>query len=94
MGNVIEVLYMSFMNTKVRIRKLDKDHYILVDEDGNEIGDVKEFQHFESRADSVSDLRQTFRRLRAVINATDIDLVRFVTLTYAQPDGEPGHQTT
>lgn len=91
MGNVIEVLYMSFMNTKVRIRKLDKDHYILVDEDGNEIGDVKEFQHFESRADSVSDLRQTFRRLRAVINAnvTDIDLVRFVTLTYAQPDGEP-----
>ena len=32
MGNVIEVLYMSFMNAKVRIRKLDKDHYILVDE--------------------------------------------------------------
>lgn len=91
MGNVIELLYTSFANTQVRIRKLDKDHYILVDPDGNEIGDVKEFQHFESRADSVSDLRQTFRKLRAIINANvvDIDLVRFVTLTYAQPDGEP-----
>ena len=33
---MIELLYMSFANTKVRIRKLDKDHYILVDEDGNE----------------------------------------------------------
>lgn len=91
MGNVIELLYMSFANTQVRIRKLDKDHYILVDPSGNEIGDVKEFQHYESRADSVSDLRQTFRKLRSIINAnvTDIDLVRFVTLTYAQPDGEP-----
>ena len=91
MGNVIELMYMSFANTKVRIRKLDKDHYILVDEYGNEIGDVKEFQHYESRADSVVNLRETFRRLRAIINAnvTDIDLVRFVTLTYAQPDGEP-----
>ena len=91
MGNVIELMYMSFANSKVRIRKLDKDHYILVDEYGNEIGDVKEFQHYESRADSVVNLRETFRRLRAIINANviDIDLVRFVTLTYAQPDGEP-----
>jgi len=91
MGNVIELLYVSFANTQVRIRKLDKDHYILVDPSGNEIGDVKEFNHYESRADSVINLRETFRRLRALINAnvTDIDLVRFVTLTYAQPDGEP-----
>lgn len=91
MGNVIELMYMSYANTQVRIRKLDKDHYILIDADGNEIGDVKEFQHFENRADSVINLRATFRKLRAVINANvvDIDLVRFVTLTYAQPDGEP-----
>lgn len=91
MGNVIELLYVSFANTQVRIRKLDKDHYILVDPQGNEIGDVKEFNHYESRADSVVNLRETFRRLRSIINANviDIDLVRFVTLTYAQPDGEP-----
>lgn len=91
MGNVIELMYMSFANKQVRIRKLDKDHYILIDSEGNEIGDVKEFNHYESRADSVVNLRETFRRLRSIINANvlNVDLVRFVTLTYAQPDGEP-----
>lgn len=91
MGHVVEVLYLSFRNSKASIRKLDKDHYIIIGPDGEQIGDVKEFNHFENRAASVNSLRQTFRALRNLINSnvTDVDNVRFITLTYRQDNGEP-----
>lgn len=95
MGNVTEVLYMAFKNDIPRILKLDKDHYVVVGPDGNICGEVKEFNHFANRADSANSLRQTFRKLRNLINANcaDVDRVRFVTLTYAQPDGQPMRDT-
>lgn len=91
MGFVTELMYSSFHNDIPRIRKLDTDHYIVLGPDGNQVGDVREFNHFENRASSVNSLRQTFRKLRNVINAnvTDVDLVRFITLTYRQDDGVP-----
>ena len=91
MGNVVELLYMSFKNDLPRIRKLDKDHYIVINERGEQVGEVREFNHFENRADSVNSLRQTFRKIRNTINANviNIDSVRFITLTYRQDSGEP-----
>lgn len=91
MGNIIELLYMSFKNDLPRIKKLDKDHYIILNDRGEQVGEVKEFNHYENRADSVNNLRQTFRKIRNTINANvlNIDCVRFITLTYRQQDGEP-----
>lgn len=91
MGFVTELMYTSFHNDIPRIRKLDKDHYIVLGPDGNQVGEVKEFAHWENRASSVNSLRKTFRKLRNVINAnvTNVDAVRFVTLTYRQDDGVP-----
>lgn len=91
MGHVTEVLYMAFKNDIPRILKLDKDHYVVIGPDGDITGEVKEFQHFENRASSANSLRQTFRKLRNIINSNvvDVDRVRFFTLTYAQPDGQP-----
>lgn len=91
MGFVTELLYMSFRNDVPRIRKLDADHYIVLGPDGNQVGEVKEFTHWENRASSVNSLRKTFRTLRNTINAnvTDVENVRFLTLTYRQEDGVP-----
>lgn len=96
MGFVTELLYMRLWNDGPRIRKLDKDHYVCLDDFGNPVGRIKEFNHFENRANSVNSLRQTFRKLRNLINANvlNIDNVRFLTLTYRQEHGEPMNDAT
>lgn len=91
MGWVTEIMYMSGQNAVPRIRKLDSDHYIVLDIHGNQVGDIKTFNHFENRASSANSLRQTFRRLRNTINANVLNIrnIRFLTLTYRQDNGEP-----
>lgn len=82
-GNVIEVTTMERRGFDSPIIKLNKDEYLIR---GEETGEIYQFNHSASRADSVSTLRRTFRKLRALINAncTRPENIRWVTLTYAE----------
>lgn len=80
-GNVIERLEMDSRNTKCRAIKVDSGHWM-----DPETGEVHEYEHGSKRTDSVSALRRTFKRIRALVNTncTDADKVRWITLTYAE----------
>lgn len=82
MGNVIEVQYMSRRNTKQTIQMLPGgDKYILC-----ATGEEFEVTHHETRADNHKGLYKTFALCRALINTnvTDVENVRWITLTYAE----------
>lgn len=86
MGHLTEIQYMEKMNTSSSIRKLSKDEYLVL-----ETGEVKEYEHTENRSDSYNSLRQTFKKIRYLINnnfkGTKNEL--FVTLTYARNETDP-----
>lgn len=79
--HVIEIQYMEKMNHEAKIKKLDKDTYLVVD-----TGEVKEFNHIETRDQSHNSLRQTFKKVRYLIN-NNFEGKRnelHVTLTYKE----------
>lgn len=82
MGHITEVQFMQKMNRSATIKKLSKDEYCDL-----ATGEIKEFKHTEVRTDSYNSLRQTFKKLRYLINnnfrGEKNEL--FVTLTFA-PD--------
>lgn len=84
MGHIVEVQYLQKVNKVAPIKVLDKDHYVL--QVGEFAGEIREFEHNETRADSFSSLRRTFKKLRYLINNnfTGADNELFVTLTYAE----------
>lgn len=86
MGHLTEIQYMEKMNTSSSIRKLSKDEYLVL-----ETGEIKEYEHAENRSDSYNSLRQTFKKIRYLINnnfkGTKNEL--FVTLTYAKNETDP-----
>lgn len=63
MNHIIEVQHMEKMNTKCHIQKLDKDRYVDL-----RTGEIEEFEHIRTRKDSYNSLRQTFKKLRYLIN--------------------------
>ncbi|SHT65803.1 Uncharacterised protein [Mycobacteroides abscessus subsp. abscessus] len=63
MNHIIEVQYMEKTNRTGHIKKLDKDRYVDI-----RTGEIKEFDHSETRKDNYNSLRQTFKRLRYLIN--------------------------
>lgn len=79
--HIVEVQYMEKMNFTNHIKKLDKDRYMVID-----TGEVKEFEHIENRQGSLNSLRQTFKKIRYLINnnfeGKGNEL--HVTLTYAE----------
>lgn len=81
MNHLIEIQYMQKLNRSVNILKLDKDRYLEIS-----TGEVKEFQHSENRNDNHNSLRQTFKKLRYLINNNFIGAPNelHVTLTYAE----------
>lgn len=81
MNHIIEVQYMEKMNTKATIRKLNKDEYVDLG-----TGEIKEFEHSETRKDNLNSLRQTFKKLRYLINNnfTGKGNELHVILTYAE----------
>ena len=81
MGTIKEVQYMSKMNTKAHIKKLDKHRYMV-----EETGEIKEFKHIENRSGSVNSVRQTLKKLRYLINHNFRGKKNelFVTLTYKE----------
>lgn len=85
-GNIAEIVHMARVNRKCHIERLDNERYINLN-----TGEVKHFVHMENRADDLNSVRCSLGRLRDLLNAniTDVQFCRWVTLTYAQPDGKP-----
>lgn len=81
MNHIIEIQHMQKMNTKNHILKLDKDHYLDL-----RTGAIEEFIHSENRGENYNSLRQTFKRLRYLINNgfTGKGNELHVILTYAE----------
>lgn len=81
MGHLIEVQHMTRKNTTCSIRKIDADRYVNL-----ETGEIHEFEKSETRADSESSLRRTFKRLRYLINTNFFGLPNelFVTFTFGK----------
>lgn len=63
MKHIIEVQFMEKMNRTNHIKKLSKDTYVDMI-----TGEIKDFEHSETRKDNENSLRQTFKRLRYLIN--------------------------
>lgn len=64
MNHIVEVQHMRKMNRQAHIKKLDKHRYVDLG-----TGEIKEFKHIENRSQSYNSLRQTFKKLRYLINA-------------------------
>lgn len=64
MKHIIEVQHMQKMNRQAHIKKLDKHRYVDL-----QTGEIKEFKHIDNRSESYNSLRQTFKKLRYLINA-------------------------
>lgn len=80
MHHIVEVQHMEKINTTNHIKKLDKDRYVDL-----KTGEIKEFAHIENRSESINSLRQTFKKLRYLINNNFIGGGNelHVTLTYS-----------
>ena len=81
MGHIVEVQHMERKNSKCHIQKLDKERYVLL-----ETGEIMEFEQSENRSENENSLRQTFKRLRYLINNnfTGASNELFVTMTYKE----------
>jgi hypothetical protein len=81
MNHVIEVQHMEKMNHTNHIKKLDKDRYVDI-----RTGEIKDFEHSETRKDNQNSLRQTFKKLRYLINNNFIGNSNelHITLTYKE----------
>lgn len=80
-GNITEMVVMTRDSFEPKIQKLNADEYMVLDS-----GQIKQYQHSESRLDNLKNIRQTISELRRIINAniTDPAECRWVTLTYAE----------
>lgn len=63
MNHIVEVQHMQKMNRQAHIEKLDKYRYVDL-----ATGEIKEFKLSENRAENFNSLRQTFKKLRYLIN--------------------------
>lgn len=63
MNHIVEVQHMEKVNRKANIKKLDSDRYVDIG-----TGEIKEFAHSENRQQNLNSLRQTFKKLRYLIN--------------------------
>ena len=79
MNHLVEVQHMEKKNYQAHIKKLDKDRYLEI-----ATGEIKEFNRSENRQDNYNSLRQTFKRLRYLINNnfTGEGNELHITLTY------------
>lgn len=81
MNHIIEVQHMEKMNCKANIKKLNKDEYVDI-----KTGEIKEFEHSLNRQENYNSLRQTFKKMRYLINNNFIGRSNelHVVLTYAE----------
>lgn len=80
MGHIVEVQHMQKMNRTNHIQKIDADRYVML-----ETGEILEFNKSENRSENENSLRQTFKRMRYLINNNFLGKPNelFFTLTYA-----------
>lgn len=81
MGNVVEIRKSNFTNSDMPFIKISDKEYIVKDS-----GEVKEFNKSENKSENLESLRQTFKRLRDLINTNFVGAKNelFITLTYAE----------
>ena len=81
MNHIIEVQHMEKMNRKANIKKIDKDRYVELS-----TGEIKDFQHSENRQQNYNSLRQSFKKLRYLINNNFTGKANelHITLTYKE----------
>lgn len=81
MNHIIEVQHMEKMNRKNHIKKLDIDRFVDLS-----TGEIREFEHSENRQQNYNSLRQTFKKLRYLINANFTGQANelHITLTYKE----------
>lgn len=86
MNHIVEVQHMEKMNRKNHIKKLNKDEYVEV-----ATGEIREFKHSENRQDNYNSLRQTFKRLRYLVNNNFIGAANELhgVLTYEENMTDP-----
>lgn len=86
-GNISEIKYLSALNKRATIKKLNKDEYQLLV--GEYKGEIRNFKKGETRADNFSILK-SMSDLRGIINTncTDSDKLSWITLTYAQRENK------
>lgn len=86
MGNVIEVCKSNYISTDMPIKKLDSNRYMV-----KTTGEIKEFCKTKSRAENLDSIRNSFKKLRDLINANFVGGKNelFITLTYAENMTDP-----
>lgn len=86
MGAVTELVVLEKPPSPPCCVRLDADHYVDL-----RTGEVLDYEHIENRSGSLRSIRNTLATVRALVNTniTDPECCRWVTLTYAQPDGKP-----
>lgn len=86
MGNILETVTFERVPTGAPCRKISRDEFVDL-----RTGEVKDYNHFESRASSKESIRQTLVRIRELVNTNVVDpaFVRWITLTYAENMCDP-----
>lgn len=81
MNNIVEVQYIRRKNNRVNIKRLNDDEYLILS-----TGEIKKYKDSKTRFDSKNSLRQTFKKLRYLINNNFLGCRNelFITLTYAE----------
>jgi hypothetical protein len=81
MCHIVEVVYMEKQNRKNHIRKLNAEQYVCL-----KTGEIKDFERTDHRGQLANSLRQTFKRLRYLINNnfTGAGNELHAVLTYAE----------
>lgn len=79
MNHLVEVQHMEKVNRTCHIRKIDSERYVDL-----ETGEIRDFKLSSVRSDNFNSLRQTFKKLRYLINNNFVGSPNelFVTLTY------------
>lgn len=79
MNHILEIQHMEKKNKTCHIQKLDSDRYV-----DKRTGEIKEFERSENRSQNMNSLRQTFKKMRYLINNNFFGARNelFLTLTY------------
>jgi hypothetical protein len=85
-GNIAEVKYTQSANAIPRIKKIDKDRYVVL-----ATGEVRDFKHNQTRKDDLLSVKESLERLKDYLNTnvTNVRNCRFLTLTYKEEMTDP-----
>lgn len=80
-NSIIEVQYLEKYNNQNNIKKLNDDYYVILS-----TGEIRKFEKNDDRLSNKNSFRQTFKKLRYLINNNfcGLDNELFLTLTYAE----------